>query len=94
MGCPNNAILKARPLFLENQRAIAVIAMWLSILWPNKRRPNKDKKSIRIVSALDSKNANPLNAPSVTSPRKVKLNWSVSLPSQKKTIALTSVAAE
>ena len=58
IGCPISAILKARPLFFENQRAIAVTAIWLIILWPNKRRPNKDKKSIRSVSALDKRNEN------------------------------------
>ena len=49
---------------------------------------------MRSVSALDIRNENPLNIPRVTYPRKVKLNWSVSFPSQKKTIALVSVAAE
>ena len=68
----------------------------LEVLWGLFKPMASDLELIEegVVSALDSKNANPLNAPRVTSPRKVKLNWSVSLPSQKKTIALTSVAAE
>ena len=46
------------------------------------------------VSALDIRNENPLNNPRVTNPSKVKLNWSVSLPNQKKTTALVNVATE
>ena len=40
------------------------------------------------------KKENPLNTPKVINPRKVKLNWSVNFPSQKKTMALINVAAE
>ena len=49
---------------------------------------------MRSVSALDKRNENPLNIPSVINPRTVKFNWSVSFPNQKKSIALVSVATE
>ncbi len=91
-GKPSAAIETARPRLRLNHRPMAVIATWVSMPWPKKRRPNSTRASIQAeaTDAIASEvRASPASAPA---PSQRIGNRSADLPAHISNAALATVA--